>query len=69
MALPAEQIKRAWRLNPGSLAHIMGLTLRDFGYTVADDWVKVELTRLMAGEPAKGGPSMFLAGWIKDGID
>ena len=41
MAMTAEQIKRAWELNPGSLAHIMGLTLRDFGYTVADDWVKV----------------------------
>jgi len=69
MILTAEQIKRAWELNPDSLAHNMGLTLGDFGYGVTDEWVKAELTRLMAGEPAKGGPSMFLAHWIKEGID
>ena len=67
--MTAEQIKEAWTNNPDGLAHKLAAGLRGFGYAVTDEWAKAEITGLMAGEAPRGGPSMFLARWIKNGIE
>jgi len=70
MALTAEQLKRAYQNNPDGTSHALAESLREFGYSsVTDDWVKEEVGRLINGGEPSGGPSVFLAGWLKDGID
>ena len=66
----AAQIKTMWDKDPNAVAHALSATLRDFGYSAADDtYVKAEITRLYAGEAARGGPSMFIKRWLDKGID
>jgi len=63
----AEQIKEAWNTDPDQVAHGFSLMLRGFGYPVDDAWVKAEIERLLAGGEVKGGPSLFIDGWLKEG--
>jgi len=68
--LTAEQLKQAFKNEPDKTAHTLGVSLRDFGYSsCADTWVKSEMERLIKGEQPRGGPSMFLSRWLKEGID
>ncbi len=70
MELTGERIKELFQDDPKKTSHALGLTLRDFGYkTYTDALVKAEIKRLLAGEEPRGGPSMFLAKWLKEGID
>ena len=71
MTVTAKHIKELWEQGlKGEVAKSFGRTLRDFGYsTLTDDWVKTEIERLYAGGEAHGGPSMFISGWLKDGVD
>jgi len=36
---------------------------------ITDEWVEAEIRRLLDGGEAKGGPSRFLVGCLKDEID
>ena len=40
--------------------------LKDFGYQVDFAYCREAADSLMAGEPAKGGPQMFMEKWLKD---
>ncbi len=68
-SLSAEELKRAFKQDPLGISKVLGSALRDFGYSVTDDWVREEITRQDKGEKPQGGPGMFLAGWLKDGIE
>ncbi len=68
--LTAKQIKQAWEKDPKWLAHWAGDVLREFGYSsITDAYVKEELENLYAGGQPKGGPAVFLKGWIDEGVD
>jgi len=66
----AEKLKAYFQAMPKALSKVLGKALRDFGYTsITDEWVEAEIRRLLDGGEAKGGPSKFLVGWLKDEID
>ena len=68
--MDADEVKKMWEANKSYVAHQFGEALRDFGYaSVTDDWAETEVERLYAGGEAKGGPSMFIARWLKDGVE
>jgi len=67
--MSAEHIKRMWQANPERVAGAFAKVLADFGYPVDQVYVKGELQRLYDGGTPRGGPSMFLARWIKNGIE
>lgn len=67
--LSAEHLKKAWAGNSYVVVQAFGKALRGFGYTLTDDYIKTEIERYYAGEQARGGPSMFIFGWLKDGLD
>lgn len=68
--ITAEQVKSAYKDNPEGTSKALADSLRDFGYSsVTDDWVKVEIDRLLNSEEPTGGPSMFLKTWLDGGID
>jgi len=68
--MDADEVKKVWELDKNFVAHQFGEALRDFGYSsVTDGWAKAEIERLYAGGKATGGPSMFIAGWLEDGMD
>ncbi len=70
MSLTAEQVKQAWERNPRQLAHAFGATLRDFGYAdLSDEYAETEIKRLLEGGEPIGGPSLFLSGWLTEGVD
>ncbi len=72
-----EKLKADFRARPKAMSKVLGNALRDFGYTrefgynttITNEWVETEIRRLLDGSEAKEGPSMFLLGWLKDGID
>ncbi len=65
-----EKLKADFQSRPKTVSKMLGNALREFGYTdITDEWVETETRRLLDGGEAKGGPSMFLLGWLKDGID
>lgn len=64
-----EEIQALWRENPRAVARAFAATLKDFLYPVDQDYVQAEMERLYAGGAPRGGPSMFLARWIKGGVD
>jgi len=66
----AEQVKQMWSTSPDYVSHQFGDALREFGYpSIEDVWVKQEIQRLYDGGEPVGGPSMFVSGWLKDGLD
>ena len=65
----ANQIKRIWEKNPDSVIKSFTIALAGFGYTLTPDYVEGEIRRLYAGGKPKGGPSMFIDGWLKNGLD
>ncbi len=67
--LTGEQLKTIFKENPKTVAKALTATLVDFGYAITEGYVKTEIERLLAGGQPKGGPSMFIAGWLKDGLD
>ena len=67
--LTPEKIKAIYETNPQVLARALLGVLKDFGYTVTADYVAVEIKRLYEGGEPKGGPSMFISNWLKEGID
>ena len=71
-----EKLKADFHAEPKAVSKVLGNALRDFGYTrefgyttISDEWVEMEIRRLLDGAEAKEGPSMFLLGWLKDEID
>ncbi|KKN54525.1 hypothetical protein LCGC14_0591170, partial [marine sediment metagenome] len=49
--ITAEQVKSAYKDNPEGTSKALADSLRDFGYSsVTDDWVKVEIDRLLNSE-------------------
>lgn len=69
MVLTANRIKEMWNISPTKLAGALAETLADFGYPVTADWVETEIERLYAGGKATGGPSMFIAKWLENGVE
>ena len=68
--ITAEQLKRTYKDDPKTISHALAETLRDFGYSsTTDEWVREEVDRLLSGEEPRGGPSMFLKGWLEEGIE
>ena len=68
--ISADKLKSDFQVMPKAVSKVLGNALRDFGYSsVTDEWVEVEIKRLLDGGEPKGGPSMFLTRWLKDGID
>ena len=68
--VPGEKLKADFQVKPKTVSKVLGNALRDFGYTsITDEWVEAEIRRLLDGGEAKGGPSKFLVGWLKDEID
>ena len=66
--LTAKELRHGFESKPQEVAHILGHALRDFGYPVTDDYVAQEAKRLLTGEAARGGPSLFLSRWLQYGI-
>lgn len=65
----AEQLKAALVNERAKTISVLGSMLRESGYPVDDDWVGKELEVLEGGDDSyRGGPSLFLKGWLKDGI-
>ncbi len=72
-----EKPKTDFQASPGAANKVLGNALREFGFTrefgytttVTDEWVETEIRRLLDGGEAIGGPSLFLVGWLGDGID
>ena len=65
-----EKLKADFQASPKTVSKMLGNALREFGYTdITDEWVETEIRRLLDGGETKGGPSLFLLGWLKDGID
>ena len=67
-----EELKKAFDLDPKRVSHILAKVLHEFGYSdLTDDWVEEEIRSLLEekGETYRGGPSMFLQEWLKEGID
>ena len=67
--MKSAQLKSSFLAEPTKTAHALGVVLRDFGYNVNDAYVEAEVKRLLAGGEKQGGPSMFLAGWLEEGLD
>ena len=68
--ISGEQLKRAFEAKPKAVSKDLGEALRDFGYPSAtDEWVEKEIRRLLEGGKPRGGPSLFLAKWLEEGID
>lgn len=67
--MTGEQLKALYRSNPASVTRALTKALVDFGYPVTAAYVSGEIDRLLKGEAPKGGPSMFIATWLKDGIE
>ena len=73
----AEKLKGDFEARPKALSKVLGDALREFGYTrefgyantITDEWVETEIRRLLGGGEAKVGPSLFLVGWLNNGID
>lgn len=66
----ANDVKKMWEANKDYVAHQFAQSLQKFGYSsIANDWVKAEIERLYTGGEAKAGPSMFIARWLKDGVE
>ena len=68
MQLTPERIKALLAADPKRVAFAFQATLRDFGYDVRAAYVETEAKRLLEGGRPKGGPSMFIAGWLKEGM-
>jgi len=71
-----EKLKADFQARPKTVSRMLGNALREFGYTrefghtdITDEWVEAEIRRLLDGGEAKGGPSRFLVGCLKDEID
>lgn len=73
-----EKLKADFQASPKAVSKVLGDALREFGYarefgyttSITDEWVETEITRLLDdGGEAKDGPSLFLVGCLKDGID
>lgn len=70
MGMTAEQLKDAFGIAPIGVSRRLADALREFGYSqLTDEWTEQEIKRLLEGGEPKGGPSMFLATWFKDGVD
>jgi len=67
--ITAERLRVLLKLCPKSVCQILGDALRDFGYSVTNDWVEKEVKRLLDGEQPRGGPSILLATWLEEGIE
>ena len=70
MSLTSEQVKQAWKDTPKILTQGFGDMLRGFGYdSLTNEYVETEIKRLLEGGEPKGGPSMFISGWLTEGVD
>ena len=67
--ITAEQLKVMYKSSPVEVSKSLAESLRDFGYPITDEWVQEEISKLLKGDESAGGPSMFLARWLKDGVD
>jgi len=66
--ITAKHIREIWESDPKNVARHFTAILKDFGYSVTPDYAEDEIRRLYAGGSPKGGPSMFIDRWLKDGI-
>ena len=64
----AERLQKEAQTNPGGLAKAFAATLKDFGYPVDAAYCKTQIEAWQRGEAPKGGPSMFIHGWLRDGM-
>ena len=67
--LTGDQLKAAFKRDGAGTARILQKSLQEFGYPISLEYTIKEMDRLVAGGDPKGGPSMFLSGWLKDGTD
>ena len=68
--LTGDQLREAFEERPEHVAGTLASALKDFGYSsLTTEYVQEEMQRLIAGGTPKGGPSMFLKGWLDEGID
>jgi len=68
MKMTADELKAIYKNDPAGTSRVLVAALREFGYPVSDQWVQDEIARLLADKEPTGGPSMFLHGWLKDGL-
>lgn len=64
-----EQLKKAFSNDPKTTSKALADSLRDFGYSVTDEWVEEETKRLLNNEAPRGGPALFIKRWLEEGID
>lgn len=55
--------------SPDELAKAFRASLVDFGYPVSLEYVRECIQHFLEDTPAKGGPEMFVHGWLKNGTD
>lgn len=55
--------------DPKKVAIALAATLKDFGYPITPDHVEGYLRNFKAGTPPKGGPEMFVHGWLTKGME
>ena len=69
MMQTAEQFRATWESHPDTLVRAFTRVLVDFGYHVSPASVQEWITSYYAGEKPRGGPAMFVHGWLQKGID
>ena len=69
MEKKAEQIRAAAKGDPGAVARAFQAVLVDFGYRVDAAYCEKQIEAYFRGDVPRGGPSMFIHSWLKDGME
>ena len=68
--ISATDLRDAFKRQPDRVATALGKSLREFGYCITDDLVEAEMRHQTAGGKRRdNGPSIFIEGWLRDGVD
>lgn len=67
--MKANQLGANFTAEPKKVARELANALKDFGYSVTDDWVEQEVRRLLAGGTPTSGPSVFLNRWLTEEVE
>ena len=68
--ITAQQLKAKWDSDPNALIKAIQGCLVDFGYEGLEfETVSQAIKNFYDGEAPQGVIEMFVAGWLKDGVD
>ena len=67
--MKAQELRELAKTDRNAVVHTFLTMLKDFGYPVTSDYVDSTISDVLAGKAGRGGPGMFIEGWLREGVE